>query len=78
MIRPWPISCVERNFHIEMENSEANCLLGKSAHALRHMSMFRERVVASYFESFLWGLFSRFLLASHRVLPGSKSVFGLS
>ena len=61
-----------------MENSEANCLLGKSTRAHRHMSMLRQRVVASEFESFLWGMFSRFPLDSHLALPGSKSVFVLS
>ena len=45
----------------------------------RHTGGLRERVVPSWsFESLIWGISSRFLLASHLALPGSESRFGLS
>ena len=43
------------------------------------MGGLRERVTPSWqFESLLRGISSRFPLANHRDLPGSKSVFGIS
>ena len=45
----------------------------------RYTGRLRERVTPSWqFESLLWDIFSRFPLAHHFDLPGSKSVFGIS
>ena len=45
----------------------------------RHTGGLRERVAPSWkFESLLWGISSRFPLANHFDLPGSKSIFGVS
>ena len=52
--RPWPIRCVEVNFHIEMESSETSKVFirRKRAHVDRHMGGLRERVMPSQeFES---------------------------
>ena len=56
-------------------------LLGEknTVHVDRHMGRLRERVTPAWqFESLIWGISSRFPLANHFGLPGSKSIFGVS
>ena len=42
--RPWAVSCVERNFHIEMESSETSVVFirRKTVHVARHTGGPRE------------------------------------
>ena len=49
LTRPWPINCIEMNFHIETESSETSKVLIRRekgiVHADRHRSRLREIVV---------------------------------
>ena len=73
MTRPWPINCVEINFHIERESSET------SIYVWIDTQVGSERVLPSWwFESLIWGLPSGFPLPNHLALPGFESGFGLS
>ena len=72
MTRPWPVSCVEINFHIDMESSEASKAFIRrkvsTVYVDRHMDGLRERFVPSWwFETLFWGISLQCPLANHLV-----------
>ena len=50
--RPWPVSCVEMNFHVEVESSETSKVFIRRKKSTvpvdRHMGGLRERVAPSW------------------------------
>ena len=81
MTRPWPHSCVEMNFHVEMESCEASKVFirrKKSPYGKTHRQAQRESVLSSgWFELLLGDISSGFPLAIHLALLGSD-IFGAS
>ena len=58
---------------------QVKCLLGEKGYVWIDTRVGSERVVPLWlFESLLWDISSRSLLASHLALAGSESVFGIS
>ena len=74
--RPSCVSCVEMNFYIEMESSEASRVFIRRQglqYTWIDTHVGSETATSLWsFESLLWGISSRFPLANHLALPGSE------
>ena len=79
MTRPWPYGFAEKEFPQRRKVvKQVKYLLGEKIRMDRHTGGLRERVAPlRQFESFMWGISSRFPLADHFDLPGSKSIFAI-
>ena len=73
---PWPVSCVEVNFHIETESSETNKVFIRRKRVPMDRHTGGESRALMEFESLSWGIPSPFPLASHLASPGSESILG--
>ena len=80
MMRPWPVSYVEINFHTETEGSETKCLLGEKEYAWIDTRAGSERQSGpdESLSHFYGGISPGFPLVNHLALPGSESILGLS
>ena len=76
--RPWPVSCVQMNFHIEMESGETSQVFTRRKRVRGHTGGLRGSCPRGGFETLLWGISSGFPLANYLAFPGSESVSGIS